>query len=616
MSEKISYAIGFDGLDQSIIKLQTLNKLLNDIRINGGSIGSNGNIVINGNGRGSGTNSVYTGVSGAASGETSVAEGAAIGSLASGYKFSVAGTNLVNQMKASSKSAFEDAEKVLANTKSMLEAKQRGGLHPDAETAITQAVVSNEEHLKTYYQRMVDKYKSVGIIMDKAKNSAGITETKYSPDPALTEKFNKEIHDENGRASITALQQELKNKGIYPKGKGVPPKLAVDEEKKQVLSDEELVLQKQKNDYLKQELRKIGIKTTSVKGTDQLSYTDLKTGFPADQSRVTGAISRFENQFNNQNTSFGQRLKNSFSEKKGGIGSYFSTGGKMSGLPAEAGLSVARFVGALSPATLGLAVLALDIYALKKVIDLAIEGIQIGADAYQHAAKTGMSVGRYSNIANAFKSIGMDTPDLAMLHGQFGKGDERRMNAPGDANVVLGAARAGQMGEMQQLTNMSKEFMEAMNEGAASAQQMAGASKDAQRTSSAWAGVTREWTTLLAQLGDLMSPILRGISRVIEYIFHKLNFLFEMVLLTLKSIPGSSWLLGGTEKNDKFSGGVSRMPKTSLESMGFVLPGANRSDDYLAQISRNTAAIATNTSAPLGVQKHIDNVRHTMAFYA
>jgi hypothetical protein len=88
------------------------------------------------------------------------------------------------------------------------------------------------------------------------------------------------------------------------------------------------------------------------------------------------------------------------------------------------------------------------------------------------------------------------------------------------------------------------------------------------------------------------------------------------VLLTLKSIPGSSWLLGGTEKNDKFSGGVSMMPKTSLESMGFVLPGANRSDDYLAQISRNTAAIATNTSAPLGVQKHIDNVRQTMAFYA
>src|ERR1035437_7214154 len=82
MSGRISWSISFDGLDAQIVKLRTLDTLLNSISRKGGLIGGNGPGGINVNGRG-GTTFLPSGGTGAAGGGTAAAAavaGATIGS--------------------------------------------------------------------------------------------------------------------------------------------------------------------------------------------------------------------------------------------------------------------------------------------------------------------------------------------------------------------------------------------------------------------------------------------------------------------------------------------------------------------------------------------------------
>src|ERR1035437_4393786 len=81
MSGRISWSISFDGLDAQIVKLSTLDTLLNSISRKGGLIGGNGPGGINVNGRG-GTTFLPSGGTGAAGGGTAAAAvaGATIGS--------------------------------------------------------------------------------------------------------------------------------------------------------------------------------------------------------------------------------------------------------------------------------------------------------------------------------------------------------------------------------------------------------------------------------------------------------------------------------------------------------------------------------------------------------
>src|ERR1035437_9270396 len=80
MSGRISWSISFDGLDAQIVKLRTLDTLLNSISRKGGLIGGNGPGGINVNGRG-GTTFLPSGGTGAAGGGTAAAvvAGATVG---------------------------------------------------------------------------------------------------------------------------------------------------------------------------------------------------------------------------------------------------------------------------------------------------------------------------------------------------------------------------------------------------------------------------------------------------------------------------------------------------------------------------------------------------------
>lgn len=228
---------------------------------------------------------------------------------------------------------------------------------------------------------------------------------------------------------------------------------------------------------------------------------------------------------------------------------------------------------------------------LKIAVHLLSEGIKHGAEAYQQAARYGKSVGSTFGIMQAFKSIGIESPDLSLLQGQFNP-KSRRYDAPG-TDQVLGAARAGQFGNMQQLLNMSDEFKEAMKDAAVNSEEMAIAAKATQNLNMDTSAIAREWKTLLSQTAaELYLPLHLFLSLIKSALAAenlKLQF-FNSLLQKIGVIPK-----GGI--NSQFPGGQggSVSQATAWEKMGFVFKGP-KPEHSLQETARNTkdTVIAVN----------------------
>lgn len=276
-------------------------------------------------------------------------------------------------------------------------------------------------------------------------------------------------------------------------------------------------------------------------------------------------------------------MLHSFKQGYGGLGlSAGGPGGLMGGAAALLG-----FLGPLKLVTVALV-------GLYKSIKYFEEGIQHGAETYQHAAKLALDVNKTAQIENAFKAIGMETPDLSILQGQFGK-KGGSVKVP-DTDIILRAARTGQIGNAQQLTNMAEQFKAAMADGAASARQMASASKAAQESSMEGAAVMREWRTMLTQLAVVFKPLIDGILISISNWLKIANLVLEGIIKFMQlihlvpngatnfsKVPGMGGMRGGHE--------------SAWEKMGFVFGSAHSNDPNSPNNPNNPSKqIANNTS--------------------
>jgi len=241
---------------------------------------------------------------------------------------------------------------------------------------------------------------------------------------------------------------------------------------------------------------------------------------------------------------------------------------------------------------------------LHKAVRLLTEGIQHGTEAYRNAARTGNAVSGQFALSSAFAALGMESPDISQLHGQF-NAKSRKFEAPG-SDIILGAARAGQLGNMQQLLNMSKEFESAVHDSAQNAREMANVGKALSGLSIQTSELGREWKTLISQIAYMLEPEINGVVMGLKYLLKAINLVAEgfvniRPILYETLLPGIGSLLnglsagkGGNESFSKLAGGGTRDSSTAsgLEKMGFVFPGAGNTN-YQAAIATNT--FKTNT---------------------
>jgi len=284
-------------------------------------------------------------------------------------------------------------------------------------------------------------------------------------------------------------------------------------------------------------------------------------------------------------------------------------------------LGLGKALGPLGKLGIVAGAVVVSMMALRKAVELLVEGVKHGAETYQHAAKTATNVEKYSGIEAAFKEIGMETPDLGLLQGQFNK-KAGKFEAPG-SDVILGAARAGQLGDVQQLQNMAVEFKEAMKDGAANARQMGEVARDNMRTQSKISAVGREWNTLLSQLAAFLSPLINAIATITkdflavgndimeiimplssifslfvdciipvidlfremaDTITEVINWIYEKLHIKRDNNPSFTKLLAGASAN------AGQSQSNSWEKLGFNMKGSS-SEQHLATVSKNSTAM-------------------------
>ena len=233
----------------------------------------------------------------------------------------------------------------------------------------------------------------------------------------------------------------------------------------------------------------------------------------------------------------------------------------------------------------------------KKALELFAEGVRHGAETYRGAAKIGEHVDEWFQVASAFKTIGLEGGEAAILRGQFSsKG--RRFGLPGqegeDVKTLLGAAKASGYGDIQQLQNMSKDFEAAMKDAASSARQMELSSRTSQQLTAETSAISREWHTLLTQLSTLVGPIIGGLEIILKEILKTFNEIIEVLIRGLnwimQRIFGRDWIDHGDnfKKTLGRQGGLNETV-TGFERMGFIFGGKNGTlNEDIKQTANNT----------------------------
>ena len=250
-------------------------------------------------------------------------------------------------------------------------------------------------------------------------------------------------------------------------------------------------------------------------------------------------------------------------------------------------------LGEMGPLKLGIIAVTSAFVLLYKSAQQLEEGIRHGAEAYQHAAKLGQGVGSTYQQASAFRAIGMEPPDISQLSYEKNK-KNGGYNAP-DTDTILAAARAGQLGEVQQLLNMSKEFRAAMRDGANAAVEMEGAARQNLILAMSQSALGREWHTMLSQISALLSPLIELLSRVGVEFLKIVNAILFIINIIEKEVLKLLGIDLSNDKNTKIPIKSASSHAGTWERLGFNFPKAGI--DHNAQTAANTRQTAANTYA-------------------
>jgi hypothetical protein len=277
------------------------------------------------------------------------------------------------------------------------------------------------------------------------------------------------------------------------------------------------------------------------------------------------------------------------------IGNGLSTGaGAAVGAFGQAGKQVAGLFGSGPKSMMGILdkffpqIIAITIAfeVLKKAVDLLINGIKKGAEMYQLAAKQATTVGKVSQLKSAFAAIGMGGAEEEAMTamGQFNPNAKRTTMSGGQ---VIGAMRAAQFANIQQLTNMSKEFEAAMNDAASSARQMQLGAKANQEMSAGMVAISREWSTLLSQSATALQPFIQYVENTTEGFLKLANATLELYNRLQKFLhlipsgePGMTRVGGMGSKGANIS--------AAWEKIGFQFGG--NASNFAKETAHNTAA--------------------------
>lgn len=249
-------------------------------------------------------------------------------------------------------------------------------------------------------------------------------------------------------------------------------------------------------------------------------------------------------------------------------------------------------------------------------LKLAVES---GSKLYQDSARTARPMAQLFQLQTAFSAIGM-SPDAAnrmLTNMQFtrGRGQIRGLGAM-TGDQMFGALRAsgvGEMGDMQQLVNMSREFKEAWDAVAQDAQDMAMSAKTMQEISGWTKIIKADWEALVNQIVSVFGPELVTLMQTLHEVLRDLNNQLR-TLLTIRSVMAAFQSLmtmspkkiqeafGTMIKNilgipsapgDARIGGPYVPPQTSAwERMGLIINGGVMGRDYARQTAENTRRIA------------------------
>lgn len=272
------------------------------------------------------------------------------------------------------------------------------------------------------------------------------------------------------------------------------------------------------------------------------------------------------------------------------------------------------FLTKLGPIGIAVAGVTAGMVAMKKAIEVLNEGIKITSEAYRDAARSGLNPEVAQRIGNAFKILGLNTPNLSQFSYMLGHGN--------DTNNLLMLARTGQLGdEGRAILNMGEDFKRAMQQ----AEEAAKATKDASyigfKLSMDEAQIGLQFKRLLSDIIADVGPMLHQLLQAVVKVLEAADALYEW--LKSKGITLSNVAIGALEAqfpsmtgvfealkaaaqadngkppgNNKpfFYNGTTQPQFTSLERLGFVMNGPKgfNPERNLAEINKNTAKAANH----------------------
>lgn len=223
----------------------------------------------------------------------------------------------------------------------------------------------------------------------------------------------------------------------------------------------------------------------------------------------------------------------------------------------------------------------LAVYAGFKILQAAIHllaiGIKAASDAYTSAARAGMSVSKNTKFQEAASMLGINI-ESAELQGIFKGGKNAKKTNVSDADMVLGAARAGQLADANALLNMSKEFKETMSEIEGDAKLLENSSKANLEISIEAKEVGFKFKTTMAMIAEALEPLIFIILELTKAIMTLLQVLAGGVIVIWRSIKAvftGDWgsVFGGEKSSQSFTNKVGKTgAKTSnvgsLEKLG------------------------------------------------
>jgi hypothetical protein len=281
--------------------------------------------------------------------------------------------------------------------------------------------------------------------------------------------------------------------------------------------------------------------------------------------------------------------------------------------------------GNMLPASIALTSVKVAAETLRRAFDELIDSVKRGSKLYQDAARVGRSVGATFQLQQALTSIGL-SPQLAdqlLLQAQFSRsgrsgGNFARPGQIGAASttqigfedVMLGARnRPQQLGDLQQLVNLSNYAKKAWEDAAVDAQRAGENSQQLFKTTFEVSRLKREWSTLwetfAAELSKTLLPVVEGITAGLKFINSHSDFFRRVFNSGFSGLTGIPFDVLGkpSGSGDIFQAALSQLQRPSVnqfERMGFISaggPGAQTS--YLRQIAENTGKIVNIATTKL-----------------